>query len=465
MEGLTLGEIARVVQGWLFGGGEGTPVAGISIDSRTLRPGELFWALPGDQFDGHDFVIHALKAGAVGALISRPEICRQIESFRPTSFLQVGDSLRALQELASHQRRRFSLPVVAVTGSNGKTTTKELVAAVLARRLTVHKSQGNFNNLIGLPLTLLGLSSQHQVAVVEMGMNRAGEIAALCRIASPTLGVITNVSGAHLEFLGSIEAVQRAKGEIVQALGKEHTLIVNADDPRVVELGKGFSGRRIDFGIDAPAQVKARHIHEEGSEGIRFLLTIEGREVPVHLQLMGRHNVSNALAAAAVGHAFSLELEEIQKGLEGLGGMKMRMQLHRLRNNVFLIDDSYNANPKSMEAAIRTLAGMAPQGRSFLVIGDMLELGPQAETFHRDLGKLVVDLKIDHLITLGNLASLAAEEALHRGMSQSRVWICPNHQEGAHVLLDQLQEGDRVLVKGSRGSAMENLTLAVINNQ
>ena len=470
MEGLTIGDISRIVQGKLLAGDKETPARSVSIDSRTLRQGELFWALPGERFDGHDFVIHALEAGAAGVIISRPEIGPKIEAFRrdndpPISSLWVENSLKALQELARHWRKRFSIPVTAVTGSNGKTTTKELIASVLARRMDVHKNQGNFNNLIGLPLTLLNLSSQHQVAVLEMGMNRLGEIEALCRIALPTLGVITNINGAHLEILGSIEAVQQAKGELVQALDKEHTLIVNADDPRVVELGRGFAGRRIDFGIDAPAEVRASQVREQGIKGVHFRLAVEDREVPICLRLMGRHNVSNALAAAAVGHAFSLEVEKIRKGLEWFTGMKMRMQFHQLRNKVLLIDDSYNANPTSMEAAIRTLAGMDSQGRSFLVFGDMLELGLQSEVFHRDIGRLVTELGIDYLITIGKSANLAAEEALYRKMDKDRVSICHNHQKGAQVLLSWLREGDRVLIKGSRGSAMENVVQAIIENQ
>ncbi|MBI2876389.1 MAG: UDP-N-acetylmuramoyl-tripeptide--D-alanyl-D-alanine ligase [Candidatus Tectomicrobia bacterium] len=474
MEGLTLGEIAYITGGKILQGREDLPVEGISTDSRTVQPGELFWVLTGERFDGHHFIHEALEKGAAGVILSRPEDFPAGPENGPPSraagalpaCLWVPDTLKALQELAHAYRKRFDIPVVAITGSNGKTTTKELTASVLAQHFKVWKTQGNFNNLIGLPLTLLGLSAHHQALVVEMGMSRPGEIARLCQIAAPTLGVLTNIGTAHLEFLGSVEAIQRAKGELVQALQADHLLVINADDLRVVELGQGFAGRTLSFGIHTRADLQAREVQELGLAGTRFRLRIGEEEVPIHLPLVGLHNVYNALAAAAVGHGLSVGLSEIREALEGFSGIKMRMQPHRLWNEVILINDCYNANPNSMKAAIRTLARLDPPGgRSFLVMGDMLELGPRGEALHREIGRFVVEQKIDILITVGERARLAAEEAMGLGMNGDRVQICSSHEEGARALLARLKEGDRVLVKGSRGLAMERLIHQVLGHQ
>ena len=461
VERLTLNEIKDIVMGELMRGNGTTQVTSISIDSRKIKSGELFWALPGERYDGHDFTREALSKGASGAVISKRDLVWNItpDAQLSQTFILVPDTLYALQTLAQAYRKRFSIPLIAVTGSNGKTTTKEIIAQVLSTKFKVLKNEGNLNNLIGLPLSLLILSSQHQVAVLEMGMNRPGEIARLCEIAQPNIGIITNISTAHLEFLGSIENIQEAKAELVKSLKADDLLILNADDERVNSLSQRFPGKVLLYGLSPQAHIWADQIELRGKEGSRFTLHApDGGEIGINLNIMGLYNIYNALAGGAIGYVVKIPIADIKKGLEGFRGIKMRLQPHILQDNILLIDDSYNANPQSLQYAIDSLISCCPhQGRSFLVMGDMLELGKDSEGLHRMVGGKIAQASIDFLVTLGPSASIAAEEAIQAGMDRGRVFICKDQREIIQLLLEQLQTGDRVLVKGSRAMAMDKI--------
>lgn len=461
MEGLSLNEIKKIIGGELIRGDGDTQVTRISIDSRKIKPGELFWAIPGERYDGHDFVLEALSKGAAGAVISRKDLTHNtyMEPYHFQTLILVPNTLPALQTLAQAYRKRFPIPLIAVTGSNGKTSTKEIIAQVLSTRFKVLKTEGNFNNLIGLPLSLVGLSSQHQVAVLEMGMNRSGEIARLCEIAQPNIGVITNIGTVHLEFLGSIEAVQEAKAELVKALKADDLLILNADDERVNRLSQRFLGKVLFYGLSPRAHIWADRIELRGSEGSYFVLHAPDSEgIDINLNLMGQYNIYNALAGGAIGYAFQIPLADIKKALESFLGIKMRLQPYILPGNILLIDDSYNANPQSLQYAIDVLMSCCPdQGRSFLVMGDMLELGEDSENLHRMVGRKIAKVSMDFLIVLGASASIAAEEAIHSGMDRGRVFICKDQEQIIRLLMEELQTGDRVLIKGSRAMAMDKI--------
>ena len=325
MESLSLNEMSDMVRGALIQGDGVTQVTGISIDSRKIKAGELFSAIPGDKYDGHNFVREALSKGASGAVVSKRDLVQEVklDLYLPQALILVPNTLSALQSLAQAYRKRFSIPLIAITGSNGKTTTKEIIAHVLSAKFEVVKNEGNLNNLIGLPLSLLTLSSQHQVAVLEMGMNHAGEIARLCEIAQPTTGVITNINAVHLEFLGPIEGVQEAKAELVKSLKPDDLLILNADDERVNSLSQRFPGKVLLYGLSPRAHIWADRIELKGKGGSRFVLHAPGREeIDINLSNMGYYNIYNSLAGGAIGYAFQIPIGDIKKALEGFQGGK-----------------------------------------------------------------------------------------------------------------------------------------------
>ncbi|MBI1893785.1 MAG: UDP-N-acetylmuramoyl-tripeptide--D-alanyl-D-alanine ligase, partial [Candidatus Rokubacteria bacterium] len=391
MSRFTLEELAKGSGGRLVSGPAAGELTGVSIDSRTLRPGEAFVAIRGHRLDGHAFCADALEKGAGALVVADPAAAPPT---RAVPVILVDDSTLALQRLARFHRARFELPVVAITGSNGKTTTKELTAAVLSVRFRVLKSEGSLNNQWGVPLTLLRLAPEHEALVIEIGMSALGEIATLAALAQPTIGVLTNIGPVHLEFLGSLEAVQKAKGELVRAIGPEGTVVLNADDPLVLALAKEARGRVVTFGFEASAHVRARGV-ARGESALAFTLVIGVSSAPVSLPLAGRHNVSNALAAAAVGSLFGLAPREIA---EGLG--RARPAAHRLTwidaGGTLILDDCYNANPSSVAAALETLVE-EPGVRTIAVLGDMLELGAAAEAAHLEVGRLAARLGVERL--------------------------------------------------------------------
>jgi len=469
MEDISIKEIQGIVKGEIIIGRPDQPVKSVSIDSRRIRQGDLFWAIPGNRFDGHDYVVEALMRGAMGAVIARRELgqgLREIYSQQsnPPAIIMVTDTILALQELARAYRERFSLPVIGITGSNGKTTTKELIAHILSSKYKVLKNEGNLNNHIGLPLTLINLSGEHQVAVLELGMNRKGEIARLCEIAQPNTAVITNINYAHLEFLGSLEAVKEAKAELVDALREGDLLILNADDERVNSLQRRFTGRVYFYGLTPQAEIWADEIRLEGERGSSFVLhTPQQKGIRIALPLIGRANIYNALAGAAVGHAFGVPLEEIKGALESFTGVTMRLQPITLPQDIILIDDTYNANPSSVENALEILLSCrVAEGRRLMVLGDMLELGEAAERWHRAIGSRIAQAGIDFLITMGPLAHFMAKEALNEGMPEDRVFQCQDHREVGQLLVKILRPGDRLLVKGSRATNMDKIVKNLI---
>jgi len=431
-------------------------IKGISIDSRTVGEGELFIAIRGDRYDGNDFVPNAIGKGAWGAIVAR-------NAFEATyadisglkNVIPVEDTLVSLQELSLMHRKKFLIPVIAVTGSNGKTTTKEMLASILLRKGPVLKNEGNLNNHIGVPLTLLKLDARHRAAIIEMGMSGLGEIATLTRLAMPSVGVITNIGPAHLQFLGSTDTVAQAKGELLKMMRPDGTAVLNADDHYFATLRNKYSGSVLSFGIERQADVRAADIAQE--LGLTdFALHTDGRSVPVRLRTVGRHNVYNALAAAAASLATGLPLEAVKAGLEEFRPVAMRSELKEMNGRTVLAD-YYNANPASVRSALETLASLSGGERTIGVLGDMLELGDTGPEAHREIGRTVARLGISLLICVGPLSRHIAEGATAAGMARVSVFEAGTTEQGAVLLLEHSRTGDTVLVKGSRGMKMERV--------
>jgi UDP-N-acetylmuramoyl-tripeptide--D-alanyl-D-alanine ligase len=452
MEPLTLEEIVKAVRGRLVHGGRKERITGVSIDSRKVRPGDLFFAFPGARYDGHDFVGQALEAGAAAAVVTRP-----VKDAKEKPLILVSDPLDALQGLARYYRRLFNIPVVGVTGSTGKTTTKDIIAGVLGKRWRVLKNEGNYNNEIGLPLTLLRMERSHQVAVLEMAMRGRGEIAALCEIGRPQVGVITNIGKTHLELLGSQEAIAKAKGELLEALPSDGCAVLNAEDPWQLRLASRVRRKVIFYGMDENCAVRASDITLQELEGVKFLLRTPSGEVPCFLPIPGRHNVYNALAAAAVGHYFGLTPEEIASGLGSPSRTGMRLEVMDGVNGIKIIDDSYNASPASVRAALELLAAVSGR-RKIAVLGDMYELGAESLSGHREVGEKAALLHVDCLCAVGELARETAAGAAQAGLPPERIHVFQKKEEAAAFLQSFLSEGDIVLIKGSRGMRMEEIT-------
>jgi UDP-N-acetylmuramoyl-tripeptide--D-alanyl-D-alanine ligase len=416
-----------------------------SIDSRTMRSGEVFFAVKGDRMDGHDFVKQALEKGAAAAIIRKDQLARFPNK---KNLIAVDDTLAALQKLAGAARRLWGKPLIGVTGSAGKTTTKEAIAHVLATKFRVLKSEGNFNNHFGLPLMLLKIEPEHDIAVIEMGMSHAGEIAALAKIAQPEIGVVTNVAPVHLEFFDSLAAIARAKYELIQCLPPDGTAILNADDEHVSKFG--FKGKKIMYGLHSSASVRAENIQSQGIAGSSFDLVMDGHTEKALLPLVGVHNISNALAAVAVGIDRGLMLAESAAALATLSPADKRGQVVEL-GNITVINDCYNSNPRALEAMVDGLAG-TPAKRRIVVAGEMLELGPAGEEMHRRSGQHIAEKKIDVLLGVRGLARPMVEAASQAGM---RAIFVSTAEEAGEWLARETREGDVVLLKASRGVKLE----------
>jgi UDP-N-acetylmuramoyl-tripeptide--D-alanyl-D-alanine ligase len=418
-----------------------------SIDSRTIRPGELFFAVNGERFDGHDFVQQALERGAVSAVVRKDRLARFSVK---TCLLAVDDTLVALQTLATAVRRLWGKPVVGVTGSAGKTTTKEAIAHVLASQYRVLKSEGNFNNHFGLPLMLLKLEPEQDVAVIEMGMSHAGEIAALAKIAQPEIGVVTVVAPVHLEYFDSVAAIARAKYELIESLPAGGTAVLNADDEYVSQFGRDFKGRVVLYGTRASADVRAEHIQSRGAEGSVFDVVVDGARQQATLPLVGAHNISNALAAVAVGLERAIPLSAAVAALATLQPAEKRGQVVQL-GNIRVINDCYNSNPRALEAMVDALAAV-PAKRRIVVAGEMLELGPAGEQMHRSAGQQIAQKKMDFLVGVRGLAKYMVDAAKMEGMHAEFV---ATPEEAGEWLARETRDGDVVLLKGSRGVKLE----------
>ncbi len=419
---------------------------GYSIDSRTLNAGDLFIAIAGEHFDGHNYVQAALEKGAVGAIV---ETGKKVEG-DPLRLLQVEDSLKALQLLGAAARRLWGKPLLAVTGSAGKTTTKEILAHILATRFRVMKSSGNLNNHIGLPLQLLKLEAEHDLGVVEMGMNHAGEIRALGALAHHDLAVVTTVAPVHLEFFASLAEIARAKYEIIETLPSGGVAVLNADDDYVCQFGRDFKGKVVTFGIKRSADVSAQKVKLNGAEGSTFELVVGSVGEPVTFPLVGEHNIYNALAAAAAAMDRGISPSQAAAALSSIAPPDKRGQVLHL-NGATIINDCYNSNPRALEAMIDTLASMKAE-RRILVVGEMLELGPTAEALHRECGKHAAEKKIDMVIGVRGMARAVAEAACGSG-TQAQFVETP--EQAGEWLARNLRPGDAVLLKASRGVKLE----------
>jgi UDP-N-acetylmuramoyl-tripeptide--D-alanyl-D-alanine ligase len=430
---------------------------GITINSRLAKPGELFFCIKGEAFDGHDFIGDAVSKGASGIIYSDEEkFSSKLIDRKDLFAINVKDTLRALQDLAHYHRKQHSVRVVGVTGSNGKSTTKEMIAAIAETSGETLKNKGNLNNHIGLPLSLFELNKAHELAVLEMGMSAAGEIRRLAEIALPEIGVITNIFPAHLVELKDTRAVQSAKGELFESLGKEDTAVVNADDPMVFELAEKLRSRIITFGIDQPADVTATDISFRKNTGFDFTVNLFGEKFPIYLPFISFGSIYNSLAAIATGHALGISKENISNGIGNSVHLSQRGEILS-HNSITILDDSYNANPGSMKDALKTMDLFHSEGKKFFVIGDMLELGDFSETAHLDLGKEVAVSSADYLIAVGALSKLAAQSARQAGMGKDRVASFESHQEAVDFLSGHATAGDFILVKGSRSSRMEKI--------
>ena len=446
------------VNGKLLRGSETVIFRGVSINSRTIKEGELFVCIKGENFDGHDFFGDASRKGAAGIILSDTKNLStgMLDKGESPFVIQSENTLRALQDLASYQRSLFPFRVIAVTGTNGKSTTKEMIASIIETKYKTLKTQGNLNNHIGLPLTLLKREPEHEVGVLEMGMSAAGEIKRLAEIAKPDIGVITNISVGHLGQLKTIKEVQTAKGELFNSLHKEGTAIVNADDPLVLELAKSLRIRKITYGIKEPADIQASDIQNKGNHGFTFTAKIFDQAIPVKLPQIGYCNIYNALAALAAGHSLGITGKEMNLGLKNYQQIPQRNE-QIYYEGMTLINDTYNANPQSMREALKTLKEINTQGKRFFIIGDMLELGPLSESAHHELGREIARSNVDYLVTVGPLASLAAESAKANARKQLQVEKFNTHDGVVSYLLRKVEKGDCFLVKGSRGSKMENV--------
>jgi len=443
---LTLSRIAEFVSA--AGDFQPEEVAqGYSIDSRTVGPGQLFFAVKGERLDGHDFVEQALEKGAAAAVVRKDQLGRYQRRAR---LLAVEDTLIALQTLATAVRKLWGKPLIAVTGSMGKTTTKEAVAHVLGARFRVLKSAGNFNNHFGLPLMLLKLEPEYDVAVIEMGMSHAGEIRALAKIAQPEIGVVTNVAPVHLEFFESLAGIARAKYELIESLPAGGTAVLNADDEYVSQFGRDFKGKVVMYGTRATADVRAENVQSKGMEGAEFDVVIGSVREHAKVALVGEHNILNALAAVAVGLERGLKPSEAVGALATLAASDKRGQVLQV-GNITVINDCYNSNPKALEAMVEALALM--QGmRRIVVAGEMLELGPAGEEMHRRAGQRIAEKRIDVLVGVRGLAAAMVEDARRAGI---RAEFVASPEEAGEWLAREARDGDVILLKASRGVKLE----------
>jgi UDP-N-acetylmuramoyl-tripeptide--D-alanyl-D-alanine ligase len=449
MNPLTLSQIAQFA-GASLSSGDGTVVINkVSTDSRTIKPGELFVALRGENFEGHDFIETGAKAGATGALVDLNWAGNVPNNF---ALLRATDTLQAYQALAANYRRSLTLKVLAITGSNGKTSTKDFAASVLARRFRVTKTEGNFNNHVGLPRTILEATSEDEVAVWEIGMNHPGEIAALSKIAAPDAAIITNIGVAHIEFMGSREAIAAEKGALAEAIETQGTVILNADDPFSEGIAARTRAKVVSAGTRAGA-VRAIEIRQS-AEGSEFTIVEGAHRCRAQLPVAGTHMVQNALLAVAAGRAFGLSIEECAAGLAAAPLTKARLQIKEIGGVQFL-DDSYNANPDSMKAALRTLVELDAEGKRIAVLGEMRELGAESKRGHREIGETAATLGVDELITIGDTAELIAEGARTAGLD--KVSSARSTSEAAKLLSEIAEPGDLVLIKGSRAARTEEV--------
>jgi UDP-N-acetylmuramoyl-tripeptide--D-alanyl-D-alanine ligase len=461
---LTIADIAGAMGGRLLSGDGAAAVSGISIDTRTIAPGDLYVAIRGERFDGHDYVEAALAARAAGAVISRPMGHLPSAAVSGRALIVVPDTTGALQRLARWVRRRSGARVVAVTGSAGKTTTKEVTAAFLGLRHRVMRSSGNLNNHIGLPLSLLELRHGADVAVVELGMNHAGEISRLVAIAEPDVRVWTNVAEVHLEFFASIEAIADAKAEILQGATGKTALVANAEDPRVMARAAGFAGTLVTFGTVEGATVRATEVESLGIDGMAARVDTGGETVRIRVPFLGRANLQNVLAGIAVARLFNIPLDAVAGRAASLTPAGHRGEVLRLTGGVTIVDDSYNSNPRALEGALAVVAGEQRFTRRAAVLGEMLELGEPSVALHEACGRVAAVSGLSLLVTVGGAPARAmARAAVEVGMPVAQVRHVDGSVEAADLAAREVRIGDLVLVKGSRGVATERVVERLVS--
>lgn len=452
MASLSLARLAELTGGKIIQGEPETTIVAYTFDSRQARPGSLFFALKGIR-DGHDYIAEAQKKGAVAACVSR-----KVKDLPPDfGLIQVDDTLHALQQLAARVLAESQLRVVGITGSIGKTSTKELTAGLLSERFAVLKSMGNYNNQIGLPISILSLTDSHQVAVLEMGMNHPGEIKRLVEIAPPEVAVITRIAPVHLEFFQSLEEIALAKKEILTGAKPGATAVLNGDDPLIRQIAADFAPDRIIyFGKSDRYLIGAEDIEYHGWTGLSFSLIYGREKARVELPIFNKGLITNVLAACGVAYYFGLKLAEILPSLHRLPDLTHRGQLIKLKSGATIYDDSYNSNPVALEEVLKSL-GRLPAGRKIAVLGDMLELGPAENQFHLEVGALLPAYGWNYLVTVGSRAKLIAEGAVHHGLDSARIESFDRPEEAADWLKSFLEPSDLVLVKGSRGLSLETI--------
>lgn len=458
----TAGQILNATGGILLSGEQADEFHGITTDSRRLKEGDVFVALQGEKYDGHDFLEPALEQGATGLLVHDETKAGSVAQGKKATVIKVADTLQALGDLAQNYRKRFSIPVIALTGSSGKTTTKEMLAAIIARKKTILTTEGNLNNLIGLPQTIFRLTKDHELAVLEMGTNTRGEIKRLTQIAAPDIGLITNIGPAHLAGFGSIDVVREEKGDLFFNMAPSGTAIVNLDDEAVRIIAHKWPGRRITFGMSSEADVTAKDIEKNGVRGVRFKLIIGDMVNKVEMKIVGIHHVYNALAAAAVSWAAGIDCKSIAEGLALFQPVSGRMQMIKLQNGAYVIDDTYNANPSSVREALMTLKDLKNHHNSYVFLGDMLELGAASEEMHRKIGTLMATIGVNAVFLRGDFSAVTATGAREGGMSDQNIFfLSGSEDDGMPFLKKNLRKGDWILVKGSRRMKMEKIVAQI----
>ena len=460
----SLEDVLEATAGILVSGKQENTFYGISTDSRQVSKGNLFIALKGEKFDGHDFVRKALDQGAAGILMQDEEKINQALVDKAIAVIKVADTLTALGDLAHEWRKRFSIPVIGLTGSSGKTTTKEMMAAVIGRKKNILKTEGNLNNLIGLPQTIFRLTSEHELVILEMGTNTRGEIKRLTQIAVPDIGLITNVGPAHLAGFGSIDVVREEKNDLFLNMSSSGIAIINLDDEAITTAAERWNGRRITFSMSPNADVTVKDIERNGVKGVRFNLVVGGSTQKVDMKIAGLHHVYNAMAAASTAFAVGIDQKTIAEGLAAFRPFSGRMEMIKLHNGAFLLDDSYNANPASVREALMTLKDLKAHHNGYVFLGDMLELGEEADEMHRKIGMLIATIGVNTLFLQGDFSAITAAGAAEGGLSPQNIFFLSDKDKDINYLKEHLKKGDWILVKGSRRMKMEKIVAQICDD-
>lgn len=461
---LQISEILEATNGLMLTADCGKTIKEISTDSRKVADNCLFIPLRGDNHDGHDYVQNALESGAAAALVEKGVGIQNIlkQKYSDKTILEVGCTLKALGDIANFWRRKFKTTIIAITGSNGKTSTKEIAYNILSRKLNTIKSPGNWNNLIGVPLSLFQLDGKQDAAIIEMGMSEKGEIKRLAEIAEPQIALITNIGPSHLENFNSIDDIKAAKGELFINLGSDHTAIINNDDQRVLSLSETTDAKTLFFGQNS-GNIRSENINDSKAQDIEYDLIIEDKKTHIKTTDQSRQFISNSLAAAAIAHAAGIDIEDIKKGLERSITVQGRMEKLET-GSITIINDTYNANPVSMDAALSALSKMTGYSHKLAVLADMLELGTDSGRFHIAVGEKAAKSDLDYLFLFGSFAMEIKKGAKSAGMAENKISVFEDITELNQSVKKHLQKGDVILIKGSRGMQLERVVCSVKDN-